>query len=76
MSSKMNSLSDEVFQELKKTSHKPSYDNLLFDRENVWDPFVNLEKSSHKPKYNEKVTGIDHKGEIIFFEPTKIEKKK
>jgi len=40
------------------------------------DPFVNLEKSSHKPKYNEKVTGIDHKGEIIFFEPTKIEKKK
>lgn len=74
-------LSDELYEQLRKTDHRVHYESLLYDQENVWDISVVLKNTAHTPDYTGKVIAIDHKGETITIEqkkpaPPKKQKKK
>ena len=57
-------LDDEIFNGLKGTAHKPHYENLTYDKENVRDETA-LRKGAHVPDYTAEVVAIDHEGETI-----------
>ncbi len=65
-------LDDETFNGLKGTAHRPHYENLIYDKENVRDE-TGLNKGGHVPDYTVEIVDIDHEGETLTI---KKEKKK
>ncbi len=68
-------ISDELYESLRRTAHKPSYENLRFDETNVWD-VKEVSQETHKPDYTRKVVKIDHKGETLTIETEKKTRRK
>ena len=56
-------LDDDLYRSLRETAHRPCYENLTFDKENVQD--AALRKGGHKPDYTDEVVVIDHGGETL-----------
>ena len=56
-------LDDETFNGLKKTAHKPHYEQFTYDKENVRDG-TGLNKGANVPDYTA-VVAIDDEGETI-----------
>ena len=69
-------LDDDLYRDLRKKAHKPCYERLAFDKENVIDEGAAVENRQHSIDYTaDEVVAIDHKGETITIKKKKETKR-